>query len=171
MFGVGVDVDLYYCTLICYYHNHLASSSTSYVLRYFRRSGSLISFFYYVYLTVLARVPLVTASSSEGTARRSGTVPRDTCTGSTQRFGSGIPGLLPRVHHCRSLIRLNPGYSVIKSDWCKKFEMFIILPVLCIINIFTCTSMSITALNIDGFWKRLRIIIIGLSRVNISRLN
>jgi hypothetical protein len=55
------------------------------------------------YLTVLASVPLVTASSSEGTASRSGTVPRDTWTGSTHRFGSGIAARsprLPREHYC-----------------------------------------------------------------------
>lgn len=41
-------------------------------------------------LIVLARVPLVAASSSDGNGKSSGMVPRATCTGSTSRFGSGI---------------------------------------------------------------------------------
>lgn len=54
-------------------------------------------------LIVLAKVPLVAASSSDGSGKSSGMVPRATCTGSTSRFGSGI---LPAV--CSSCLLLLP---------------------------------------------------------------
>lgn len=41
-------------------------------------------------LMVLASVPFVAASNSDGRGKSSGMVPRATCTGSTNRFGSGI---------------------------------------------------------------------------------
>lgn len=47
-------------------------------------------------LIVLANVPFVTASNSEGRGKFSGMVPRATSTGSTSRLGSGIFFLLER---------------------------------------------------------------------------